>query len=378
MTGSNDAGQFDPWQIPKNGFPTDAKDHAAGQLYLRAEAIGNVEPLDRQFGVRPKKTVPDALHDVLFGQPKPSEADIVAAGNVPSAVPPIQTYAILDAAKVVNLPELLGASGLEHRCMFKGDTYDELKNVAPWIVKLEDNNDFTRRLFTGPDGINGLWDKEPGIYVRSRGTLDVMWRHFRHFTMLREKVMLRFCDPAVTYTILDYLATRKADAACWFMIADGNTVHDIIAPRRKSGELFRHKLADGVITHKDVSPGRVWGAEYQESSRQERELVASVELLTKLRSSAPPSWLPADDKTLFFYIQEAGKAARQYGLTQPETLTKFVYLGTICAPFFWREPATQKFLSAHRSRPDARFADFYKLFKRRAKNADVPWILPEH
>ena len=104
-----------------------------------------------------------------------------------SAVPPMQTYAILDAAKVVNLPELLGTSQLEHRCLFKGAAYDELKNVAPWIVRLEDGNDFTRRLFTGPEGINGLWDKEPGIYVRSCATLDEMWRHFRKFTRVQDE-----------------------------------------------------------------------------------------------------------------------------------------------------------------------------------------------
>ena len=46
----------------------------------------------------------------------------------------VRTYAILDAAKAPGLPELLAASELEHRCLFKGDTYEELKDVAPWIV----------------------------------------------------------------------------------------------------------------------------------------------------------------------------------------------------------------------------------------------------
>ena len=99
---------------------------------------------------------------------------------------PLQTYAVLDAAKAVNLPEQLSASRLEHRCLFMGAAYDEMKNVAPWIVRLEDGNDFTRRLFTGPEGINGLWDKKPGIYMRSRATLDEMWRHLRKFTRVQD------------------------------------------------------------------------------------------------------------------------------------------------------------------------------------------------
>ena len=69
--------------------------------------------------------------------------------------------------------------------MFKGTTYDEMKNVAPWIVRLTENNDFCRRLFTGAEGINGLWKAEPGIYVRSRGTFDELWRHFRKFTRVQ-------------------------------------------------------------------------------------------------------------------------------------------------------------------------------------------------
>ena len=179
--------QFDPWQVPEGGFRGNADNRAAGRSCLQVEVIENVEPLDLQFGVLPKKAVPDALHDVLFGQPAINEVENTVAGGDRAAIYPMQLYAILDAAKVENLPELLETSRLEHRCLVKGDTYDELKNVAPWIVRLEDGNDFTRRLFTGPDGINGLWDKEPGIYVRSRGSLDEMWPHFRKFTRVRDE-----------------------------------------------------------------------------------------------------------------------------------------------------------------------------------------------
>lgn len=186
----------DPWmQLPGSA--------AAGQPepdrpVLHVNAIEGVEPLDTLIGVFPKKTAPDALHDALFGQPEPTAVEIEAAGGDPAAVPPMQTYAILDAAKVTNLPELLERSGLDHRCLFKGAAYDELKNVAPWIVRLEEDNAFTRNLFTRSEAHWHLWDKEPGIYVRSRGTLDDMWRHFRKFIMVENvngnSVFLRICD----------------------------------------------------------------------------------------------------------------------------------------------------------------------------------------
>ena len=149
---------------------------------LQTETIEDVEPLDDQFGVDTPLTVPFALQDVLFGQPEPVEA-----GNDPAPAPALHTYAILDAAKVLNLPEMLDASGLPHRCLFKGDAFDELKDAAPWIVRLEDGNAFTRNLFTRSDAPWHLWDREPGIYVRSRGTLDDMWKHFRKFTRVQDE-----------------------------------------------------------------------------------------------------------------------------------------------------------------------------------------------
>lgn len=177
---------FDPWQIPDDGFPErDVRDAEVSPL--RIATIDNVKPLDRQFGEQQKKTVPDVLYDTLFGQPDPSAAEIETAGGDPAAVPPMRTYAVLDAAKLVNLPELLGASGLEYRCLFTGKSHDELKDVAPWIVELKDGNDFARRLFTGPNGINGLWDKQPGIYARSRAPLEDMWKHFRKFTRVQDE-----------------------------------------------------------------------------------------------------------------------------------------------------------------------------------------------
>ncbi|MEP4206957.1 DUF4123 domain-containing protein, partial [Marinobacter alexandrii] len=154
---------------------------------LRIETIEGIEPLDAQFGAAEPRTVPDELYEPLFGQPDPTQAELEQAEGDPAKVPPLQTYAILDGAKVAGLPEVLAASGLEHRCLFKGDAFDELKDVAPWIVGLEDGHKFTRNLFTRSDARWHLWDNEPGIYVRSRGTLDDMWGHFRKFTKVQDE-----------------------------------------------------------------------------------------------------------------------------------------------------------------------------------------------
>ncbi len=144
----------------------------------------SVAPLDSQFGVAEPKAVPDDLKGLLFGDPA------------------LQTYAILDAAKVTNLPELLEGSGLEHRCLFKGGALDDLGTVAPWIVQLDPASPFTRFLFTcdpAQDVAWHLWGKNPGIFLRAPGTLDDLWRHFRKFTRVQDEhdkwYYFRFWEP---------------------------------------------------------------------------------------------------------------------------------------------------------------------------------------
>lgn len=175
MSFSPDQGPADPWFFdpdPAAAAPADAP-------RLHMVRFGRVQPLDRQIGAFPKKTAPDALRDVLFGPRVP--------GPDPQSAPPIRSFAILDAAKVTNLPELLERSGLDHRCLFKGSAYDDLKNVAPWIVQLQEGESFTRSLFTRSRATWHLWDAEPGIYFRAAASVDDMWRHFRKFTRIQDE-----------------------------------------------------------------------------------------------------------------------------------------------------------------------------------------------
>ena len=173
---------YDYWTEAERAKP------AAAAPALIVETIEGVEPLDAQFGVAEPLTVPTVLQDALFGQPEPTEAELAAHGGDLAPVLPLQTYAILDAAKVQGLTEMLEASGLQHRCLFKGDAYDEMKDAAPWIVRLEDRNRFTRDLFTKSDAPWHLWDTKPGIYIRSSGTLEDLWQHFRYFIKIRDEV----------------------------------------------------------------------------------------------------------------------------------------------------------------------------------------------
>ncbi|MFV0292160.1 MAG: hypothetical protein ACK5II_02655 [Paracoccus sp. (in: a-proteobacteria)] len=70
----------DPWMVG-SGSCDNVQTAEAELTVLQFETIDGVEPLDAQLGVFPKKTVPDALRDALFGQPEPTTAEIEAAGG---------------------------------------------------------------------------------------------------------------------------------------------------------------------------------------------------------------------------------------------------------------------------------------------------------
>jgi hypothetical protein len=164
-----------------SGASSDTTD--APGAWLHVTDIGPVEPLDAQFGVHPKKTVPAALQDALFGQPAPSAAERAAFGEAPLA-----TYAVLDAAKLpYMLTGLLDTSGLRYQSLFQGAAQEELAEHAPYLVELKEDHDFTRRLFIGPDCPGGLWDRDLGIFLRTRAGFDALRGHLRKFTRLQDE-----------------------------------------------------------------------------------------------------------------------------------------------------------------------------------------------
>ena len=231
---------LDPWSvdaIQASRVPEDGP-------MLSMKIIEGVEPLDDQMGVYPTKNVPDALYEPLFSQPEPTAAEIENYGSR-EAVPLMRTYAILDAAKAMFLPDKLNTLGLESRCLFKGDAFDQLKDVAPWLVQLEDKNSFTTDLFTAGEQPWYLWDREPGIYIRSRATFDEMWRHFRKFTRVQDRsgkwYYFRFWDPEVAQVNFAYLSTLQEVWPNWFCTQGGAQIFSCLVPR-KTGvvHLFFH------------------------------------------------------------------------------------------------------------------------------------------
>lgn len=156
----------------------------------------HVSPLCVQMGVDAPKFCPDGLSRLLFGQ----------------ADPALQTFALLDAARIPGLVEILAASDLGHRCLFVGDALDELGDVAPWLVELKPDHKFTQNLFTADDAPWAYWDAEPGIFLRAPGPLDAVRRHLRKSTRVPTESgdiqFFRFWEPAMARAHFEFLLER--------------------------------------------------------------------------------------------------------------------------------------------------------------------------
>lgn len=187
----------DPWRLTAG--PPDVSTAKIAPAKLTVQRIDGITPLDAQMGVVAKKTAPDLLNAMLFEPQPPTAAEIELYGNI-ETMPPLRTYAVLNAAKMPYvLTGLLEKSGQPYQSLFQGRTADELREHAPYLVELDSRNDLTRRLFTGTGGTRGLWHDDLGIFIRSRAGFAEMRRHLRKFTRIRRQdgqwYYFAFCDP---------------------------------------------------------------------------------------------------------------------------------------------------------------------------------------
>lgn len=195
----------DPWRLCPEKLPLmQGTNEATEPLSLRVTQLQPVSPLDGQLGSPDLFATTDGLGAVLFGR---SEAS---------------TYAIIEAGRFRYLPEILENSELEHRCLFKNAAYDELKDVAPWIVRLDERDSLTRNLLTRSDAHWHRWDDEPALFFRSRASLAELWRHLRKFTRIQDQrgqwFYFRFWEPKWTLALVT--AMDVADQARFMHLID--------------------------------------------------------------------------------------------------------------------------------------------------------------
>ncbi|MDD2735376.1 MAG: DUF4123 domain-containing protein [Desulfuromonadaceae bacterium] len=116
-----------------------------------------------------------------------------------------KVFAILDGASVPSLIPNLATFEPEYICLYRGELEPDMAEVAPYLVILERESDFTKWLLS-----NG-WGEHWGIFGVTQADLPTLRKHFRKFLMVYDEsgksLYFRYYDPRVLRV---YLPTCNA------------------------------------------------------------------------------------------------------------------------------------------------------------------------
>ncbi len=183
----------------------------------------DISELGRQFGERFPLIVPKELSkvtdngffaymdwyaDYLDEEEAPKLEGLSQSTTIPNY------YLVIDAEKSFFFPSDF-IKDFTCECLYKGKSYETAGDVAPYLLQLKSGDrksrDFVQRLFTQHEDImQGYWDINPAIFIRSHQDFDTVFTHLRKFTHLFGKnsygeekwYFFRFYDPAVLVAYL--------------------------------------------------------------------------------------------------------------------------------------------------------------------------------
>jgi Domain of unknown function (DUF4123) len=120
-------------------------------------------------------------------------AALFAKGETP-------VYAILDGASAPNLVKSLYEHEPEYCCLYRGELEPDMATVAPYLVRLEPESNFTELV------LGEGWGAHWGSFVVSPATLRTLRDHFRAFHAVelpdQRTVLFRYYDPRVLRNFL--------------------------------------------------------------------------------------------------------------------------------------------------------------------------------
>jgi hypothetical protein len=118
----------------------------------------------------------------------------------------MQVYAVLDGAIIPDLLDRLYGLQPEFICLYRGELAPDLAEVAPYLVRLDPDDEFARWV------IEEGWGKSWGVFAVSDGDMYAVRQHFRRFLIVRDPegkpLYFRYYDPRVLRV---YLPTCNAD-----------------------------------------------------------------------------------------------------------------------------------------------------------------------
>lgn len=107
----------------------------------------------------------------------------------------MKTWAILDAARDSRILRAVERFYGEKCCLYAGNISQQLKEVAPYLVRFDRGDEFSDYV------LEHGWGNAWGVFFSSSGSLDTLRKHFRKFLRVTDesgrRLLFRFYDPRV-------------------------------------------------------------------------------------------------------------------------------------------------------------------------------------
>jgi hypothetical protein len=104
-------------------------------------------------------------------------------------------WMIVDGARDRHVYSSLLSSYLQYSCLYAGDLPHALEAAAPYLVQLEFEDRYTRKL------IDDAWGNSWGIFLRCTEPMEQLRRHLRQFLRVQDwkgrYLVFRYYDPRV-------------------------------------------------------------------------------------------------------------------------------------------------------------------------------------
>ncbi len=104
-------------------------------------------------------------------------------------------WAIVDGARERRVYITLLDSYLNYKCLYSGTLPPELEASAPYLVQLEHEDQYTRRL------LNLAWGNSWGVFLKCDTSIETLRRHLRGFLLVQDwrarRLVFRYYDPRV-------------------------------------------------------------------------------------------------------------------------------------------------------------------------------------
>jgi len=158
--------------------------------------------------------------------------------------PDVNVFAVLDGASVAGLLDKLYGLSPNFCCLFRGELNPDMAEVAPYLVQLEADTEFTRWV------ISQGWGNHWGIFAASDADLRRMRSHFRTFLIVYDEtgrpLRFRYYDPRVLRL---YLPTCNAQELATVF----GPVASFVVEAAGSDTLLRFQAVSGTVQQRQIS-----------------------------------------------------------------------------------------------------------------------------